>query len=833
MKKTIIILSVLLTGLFCSCVNDLAEDLPYVKFGTNTGKDTLFVTKDAQSVSTKIISNVKWVFKGKYMVPEGDDLEWYETEEKDGVITVDVTENETLYDRIARIAVRGDGIVQDRLLIVSQEGSAPFIRCEVPELIAADFKGTYLLPLYSNVRWKIEVAKSGADWIELHEEDREGREGKELRFTVISENTSKEDRSLDFTIYSDFTDVELPAEDAEQPEPIEIHIKITQLGSENYFEIGNTDFSLKPQSQIIEVPFESNKSWTLSTEDTWLHPEKLSGDKGELLKIQVDANDTENNRSGSLELVPEGRDPITINVFQTTSQFVPVLENGNAVTVKWNPVSDATGYKVKISETGGNVLFESESLPANAVLCDLSTQFISLAEEKGNIDVEISVYAEGIEQESSKVSLCLMFGGGEGSESDPYIISCARHLTYVNSALAACYLQTEDVDLSAFIPTQASFAPIGQTESFSGRYDGQGHVISSAKVVVENASAGIFSQIAEKGEVRNLKIKDVFANAKTAGGSYYAGGIVGMNSGKVTGCVLLSGTLDSASSSGAIGGIVGLNAVTGTVENCITEKMTATGSRFGVGGICGINLNRISGCVNRANLDNGTMVAGISALINPDGINAVIENCVNEGHIKSNPKPGYAAGIVAKMQNKSSTSDSPLITGCYNVGVIEAANGAGGIAGWLQPAGIENCYNAGAVSAGWASGGICANINKASDRSENIARIENCYNVGTVGGLSGSNPFVSPILAVRTTGGNIDGCHFLQGSAKTPGGVEITTGIANDKAPSFNNNVSLNTEEEMKSQSTFANWDFANVWIIDSASEYGYPQLKANRHISE
>lgn len=85
------------------------------------------------------------------------------------------------------------------------------------------------------------------------------------------------------------------------------------------------------------------------------------------------------------------------------------------------------------------------------------------------------------------------FGGGSGTEADPYVISSPQHLArlayLVNNGTDTkntYFIQRADIDLSGYL-----WEPIGKnaTYTFLGNYDGQGHTISNM-LINETYTAG-------------------------------------------------------------------------------------------------------------------------------------------------------------------------------------------------------------------------------------------------------------------------------------------------------------------------------------------------------
>lgn len=179
------------------------------------------------------------------------------------------------------------------------------------------------------------------------------------------------------------------------------------------------------------------------------------------------------------------------------------------------------------------------------------------------------------------------FSGGSGTEQDPFLIASAddlKMLSYVSDddlMRSSFYKQTADIDLAA-----ESFAPIGSIDTpFTGRYDGDGHVISNLNVSTEGANAGLFGYI-KGATVENISIQ----NATVVSGANYAGAIAGvLNGGNISACRVDSKSTISSTARGA-GSIVGF-VRTGKISECASHANVTAGTDV-AGGIAGyLNTN--------------------------------------------------------------------------------------------------------------------------------------------------------------------------------------------------------------------------------------------------
>ena len=187
-----------------------------------------------------------------------------------------------------------------------------------------------------------------------------------------------------------------------------------------------------------------------------------------------------------------------------------------------------------------------------------------------------------------------LFGGGTGTQQDPWLITSQADLIalaeFLNSGNAETFdtenvgvgnchgyyfKQTADIDL-----TGVTWEPIGYSGNyyFAGNYDGDGHTISNATSTGKNdangfATAGIFGWVAF-GSVENLHVKNANFVATGHNEYSYVGGIAGVCYGSsIKNCSVVDSSLESRrdNNNNCAGSIVGYS-TGGTFEKCAAEN---------------------------------------------------------------------------------------------------------------------------------------------------------------------------------------------------------------------------------------------------------------------
>lgn len=361
---------------------------------------------------------------------------------------------------------------------------------------------------------------------------------------------------------------------------------------------------------------------------------------------------------------------------------------------------------------------------------------------------------------------------GEGTATDPYLVSTVSDLLNIRNDLTACYKLTADIDMNGI-----AFTPIGNENdgAFSGTLDGDGHKIKNLTAGDENTKyAGLIGYL--EGTVKNLTLENVNVN-----GYRYVGGIAGY-------------------------------AGESTIQNCIVSGAIKTTYQMidtFAGGITGYSNGSIKNCKNYSDISNYSQVnyayiGGVTSYCN----NGEIINCDNSGdlYIENEDMNSYAGGIVSFCNGKVFHSNNRGNIVLKDTGYNGGDSYAGGIVGYLINGSIEldNCINDSTIHCERYKSFSCAGgIVSYSENSDLV--LTNVKNSGEVTGIqsySGSwqNNFVTVggLVGKYSNGEvNIENCsnkavlnakaNSTDGGSALLGGIigEINSAIVNIKN-SFN-----------------------------------------------
>lgn len=195
---------------------------------------------------------------------------------------------------------------------------------------------------------------------------------------------------------------------------------------------------------------------------------------------------------------------------------------------------------------------------------------------------------------------------------------------------------------------------------FTGTFDGNGHTVT-LNITASTANVGLFSKLAGGAVVKN-----VITAGSISGKVNNVGGIAGVADTEL-GAITISNCKNEAAIKGnkVVGGILG---------GCTEDDYALT----------------ISACANEGNISGTRNIGGICGTLE----NAhFIKNCYNSGAVTGST----IGGILGRgARGYSSTTDTPILENCYNVGniVYSGTNGSAivGTGYAKKPVEVKNCY---------------------------------------------------------------------------------------------------------------------------------------------
>lgn len=254
------------------------------------------------------------------------------------------------------------------------------------------------------------------------------------------------------------------------------------------------------------------------------------------------------------------------------------------------------------------------------------------------------------------------------------------------------YQLTEDITVTA---------PYGNDiTGFTGTFDGNGHTVT-LDITASTAYVGLFSKLAGGAVVRNV----ITAGSVTATGKNNVGGIAGVADTEL-GAITISNCKNEAAIKGnkVVGGILG---------GCTEDDYALT----------------ISACANEGNISGTRNIGGICGTLE----NAhFIKNCYNSGAVTGST----IGGILGRgARGYSSTTDTPILENCYNVGniVYSGTNGSAivGTGYAKKPVEVKNCYALEGSAQAFVVSGVNADSNSDFKSAEEMQSPEFAATLGS------------------------------------------------------------------------------------------------------
>lgn len=352
-------------------------------------------------------------------------------------------------------------------------------------------------------------------------------------------------------------------------------------------------------------------------------------------------------------------------------------------------------------------------------------------------------------------------GGGDGSETNPYLIySQTGWNKYVKDANA----NAKNFSKKYISLVTSSITSKTMIKEFYGNFDGHNNKINAQ--IKESSSnnkigTGLFSAN-RGGIIENLVVEG------SVEGIINTAGIAGINDGTIRNCVNYASIVNNGSRAGGItaysrqgSGIIDCENKGVITGQSVNNAGSNINSMRGVGGIVGVLENgttnaikiRVENCHNKAQVDNNYQAVGgiVGLILSKDNKTAItgqltIKDCTNSGKITSGKS--FAGGILGVADNENIVIDncqnleSGVVTGTFFVGGIAGAFGySANISDLKKNTIISNCSNAANITAtaehtsgGYRVGGITGMAYGTA--------VKSCTNSGTITG--GDNEVLAP-----------------------------------------------------------------------------------------
>lgn len=302
----------------------------------------------------------------------------------------------------------------------------------------------------------------------------------------------------------------------------------------------------------------------------------------------------------------------------------------------------------------------------------------SLAVVCGELSAELQLSAKVVREKGVYI-----FGGGDGTQESPYLISAPEHLWELstgvdedkNTFAGKYFKQTADIDMSNYknmTPIGTNFGVQGTNNRyFSGHYDGGGHKVSKLTLEFNGKN---YIGVALFGSLKNARIEHLTLSDSRIKADAIVGGITAAIIGShISDCHVEKDVTITATKHSYAGGIAcGAFGEPSTIEKCTSAATIQVTSSMGAGGILAVNSvqgSSISKCVNMGSIyTRSGQIAGIVGYIEDGPI--TIQDCANTGKISS--EGSVACGIAGLLQ--PGIPSTVNIAYCYNAAIVEGTD---------------------------------------------------------------------------------------------------------------------------------------------------------------
>ncbi|MHC4365185.1 MAG: GLUG motif-containing protein [Planctomycetota bacterium] len=286
------------------------------------------------------------------------------------------------------------------------------------------------------------------------------------------------------------------------------------------------------------------------------------------------------------------------------------------------------------------------------------------------------------------------YSGGTGEPNDPYRIGTPNDLNDIGNHVEdfnKCFILVNDINMAGFTYTTAVIAPDTnpgfsfEGTEFTGTFDGNDHAILNLSVGSAGAyicHLGLFGQIEEPGQVKNLGIEDV--NITGGDHGFWFGGLCGYNDHSTVSSCYATGSVRAGQYSGVLGGLCGYNEH-GTIRNCYAAGSVSGGNlSLDVGGLCGDNYGTISNCYSTGEVGGGDSSDYLGGLVGRN-FGDTISDCYATGSVTGDEGSDFVGGLCGYSKYGS-------ISNCYATGSVDGDANVGGLIGFHESGSYRKCF---------------------------------------------------------------------------------------------------------------------------------------------
>ena len=265
---------------------------------------------------------------------------------------------------------------------------------------------------------------------------------------------------------------------------------------------------------------------------------------------------------------------------------------------------------------------------------------------------------------------------GDGTLSNPHVVTTLEELQAMNSSLSAHYVLGNNINASEteLWNSGAGFTPIGNGSEFSGNFNGQGFSVDGLSINRPNTNyaVGLF------GKVNSADIKNIGVTTLDIQGRDSVGGLVGDS---INTNITKSYSNSNVYGNQYVGGLVGYN------RNTNITKSYSNSNVYGhdeVGGLVGYSRNT-----------NITKSYSNSSVTGEYDVGGLVGENVGSSYIKKSYSSGAVTGDFSEVGGLVGSNYGAIITNSYSSGSVSGDRAVGGLVGYNSDAGtvVDSYWN--------------------------------------------------------------------------------------------------------------------------------------------
>ena len=351
------------------------------------------------------------------------------------------------------------------------------------------------------------------------------------------------------------------------------------------------------------TPSAANKGVTYKSSNTAVAAVSSSGvveavgaGKATITVTTKGKNSSGNKISKKVTVTVENNDCEASSINISVSGGGALVQGESSAVVTFRMAEACSAVNVKLLNESGAAVYETTLTNVAKDTDTTVTWSPSAAIAAGKYKVSITAGSITTAPEDAVITLYeQVFADGNGSSSNPFLVSTYAQFCRIGGFPACCFKQTADISAEY----GNSIGVFSESAPLTGVYDGNGHTISD--LFIQNASvngAALFNYIGEGGTVRNLTLNNIYTT-----GIREAAILVYHNSGTISNCKVTSCNANTSGNYDVHSAVLAVyNESTGKISGCAVTDST-------VASAVGWQDNKIGGlvCENKGSMINSAI----------------------------------------------------------------------------------------------------------------------------------------------------------------------------------------------------------------------------------